>query len=218
MIDEREQRIIAMIDPKPQDKILVIGTGVYPTIEETLFHKYRVKDITSTDISTKNLENALTVLPEVKFIYLNAQEFFPFEDKDFDKIIFTEVLEHLKDEYLPLMEIRRILKAKGSLIISVPKFRWYKIFNPITLFQHEREYSEKQIMDLLVFFGFKIEKRFVGGNIYELFNLWRHLILKHCFNVLDFQGIFQEKINKSYRLGYKGKGQDIIMRVKHEDN
>src|SRR5690606_33049497 len=45
----------------------------------------------------------------------------PFADNTFDKIICSEVLEHLPDYQQVLAEIRRVLKPGGLLAISVPR-------------------------------------------------------------------------------------------------
>lgn len=45
----------------------------------------------------------------------------PFEDNSFDKVICSEVLEHIPDYRAMLAEIDRILKPNGLLAISVPR-------------------------------------------------------------------------------------------------
>ena len=47
----------------------------------------------------------------------------PFPDQSFDRIICSEVLEHIPDVEAALSEINRILKPGGRLAISVP--RWW---------------------------------------------------------------------------------------------
>jgi len=44
----------------------------------------------------------------------------PFPDASFDGVISTEVLEHVPDQSLLLLEIARVLRPGGSLILSVP--------------------------------------------------------------------------------------------------
>lgn len=46
----------------------------------------------------------------------------PYHDNKFDLVICLDVLEHLafKDQPLCLLEIRRVLKENGKLLISVP--------------------------------------------------------------------------------------------------
>jgi len=46
----------------------------------------------------------------------------PFPDNSFDKIICSEVLEHIPDYMQALGEIRRCLKPDGTLAISVPRY------------------------------------------------------------------------------------------------
>ena len=47
-------------------------------------------------------------------------ERFPYEDGQFDAVVCNQVLEHLKQIYLPLSEIHRVLKVGGHAVISVP--------------------------------------------------------------------------------------------------
>lgn len=47
----------------------------------------------------------------------------PFADATFDKVICSEVLEHIPDYHATLEEIRRVLKPGGLLCVSVPR-RW----------------------------------------------------------------------------------------------
>ena len=46
----------------------------------------------------------------------------PFRDASFDKVICSEVLEHVLDDKLALRELVRVLKPEGSMAVSVPSF------------------------------------------------------------------------------------------------
>ena len=46
----------------------------------------------------------------------------PFADDAFDRVICSEVLEHIHDYEAVLTEIRRVLKPSGKLAVSVPRF------------------------------------------------------------------------------------------------
>lgn len=46
----------------------------------------------------------------------------PFKDASFDKVVCSEVLEHLHDDRQGIKELVRVLKANGMLAISVPTY------------------------------------------------------------------------------------------------
>jgi len=48
------------------------------------------------------------------------RERLPFEDEAFDLIVCNQVLEHLKNIFLPLAEMDRMLKTGGYLLIGIP--------------------------------------------------------------------------------------------------
>jgi ubiquinone/menaquinone biosynthesis C-methylase UbiE len=56
-----------------------------------------------------------------KIININLENNpFPFQDQEIDVAICNQVLEHLKNIYLPLSEMDRVLKVGGYLIIGIP--------------------------------------------------------------------------------------------------
>jgi ubiquinone/menaquinone biosynthesis C-methylase UbiE len=85
----------------------------------------------------------------------------PFEDAFFDKVICSEVLEHIPDDKKALAELYRVLKPGGILAVSVPSYFaesvCWKISDDYhnTPGGHIRIYREQQILDLLK--GFKLE-------------------------------------------------------------
>lgn len=44
----------------------------------------------------------------------------PFQDGQYDVVLLMEVLEHVKEPFVAIDEIYRVLKAKGKLIMSTP--------------------------------------------------------------------------------------------------
>jgi SAM-dependent methyltransferase len=65
-------------------------------------------------VDKENTNKSLT------FKVANALEL-PFEDNSFDKVICSEVLEHIPDYQGVLKEIDRVLKPNGVLAVSVPR-------------------------------------------------------------------------------------------------
>src|SRR4030042_2375692 len=75
----------------------------------------------------------------VKQIDLETDKF-PFPDNYFEAVLALDVLEHLRNESFVLTEIRRVLKPKGIVIITVPAYQW--LFNYWDkMLGHQRRYS-----------------------------------------------------------------------------
>ena len=99
----------------------------------------------------------------------------PYQDAEFDKIILSEVLEHLPDDFSALIEIKRVLKPGGVLFITVPNHNYPFMWDPInktieTLFRthiksgfwagiwnmHTRLYTADEIISLIKNAGIEI--------------------------------------------------------------
>jgi glycosyltransferase involved in cell wall biosynthesis/SAM-dependent methyltransferase len=69
---------------------------------------------------------------EVPASLLNSDIFdLPFVDGSFDKVLFSEVLEHLSDDRRGLCELYRILKPGGVLALSVPHAHYPFWWDPL---------------------------------------------------------------------------------------
>ena len=79
----------------------------------------------------------------------------PFQDKIFDKIVCSEVLEHVLDDEQATIELRRVLKDDGELAISVPTYLPETIYWKISEAYHTnpgghiRIYKERQLINML---------------------------------------------------------------------
>ena len=79
------------------------------------------KKVISLDISVTNPKKALEMYPSPNHFGLAADSFkLPFNDKSFDLVIATEIIEHVVDPKLFINELFRTLKPGGKLIISTP--------------------------------------------------------------------------------------------------
>ena len=68
------------------------------------------------------LEGELPPGAGYSFVEADARRL-PFEDETFDRIVVSEVLEHIQEDEPAMAEIRRVLKPSGRAAITVP--RWW---------------------------------------------------------------------------------------------
>lgn len=71
----------------------------------------------------------------------------PFADATFDLVTCFEVLEHLQDDEGTIKEIARVLKAEGTLLLSVPSEYYFEEYK--ALIGHYRHYSPQALAELL---------------------------------------------------------------------
>lgn len=171
----RAKFIIAGIDPKKNDKILDVGCGDGYYLH--LLCSLR-KDIhlTGLDIDSRAILSARRNLrtKKIKLIEADIEKRLPFRKNSFNKVIMSEVAEHLSDDVKGLSEVYRVLKPGGTLCLSVPNKNYSFLWDPISWFleeylnthikkgfwagiwnQHNRLYDEEEIRDRLAEVGFK---------------------------------------------------------------
>jgi len=130
---------------------------------------------------------------EIEFKYCDITKELPFSTDCFDYILLMEVIEHLRNPYVVMPEINRILKKNGSLILSTPnilnlksRFRFlvegvYEYFRETPLDQvknpkevifnlHIVPYRYQELEYLLSVTGFKIKNIFTS--LYEGYGGW----------------------------------------------
>lgn len=101
---------------------------------------------------------------------------FPWRDESFDVIVANQVFEHLKNVWLPMSEIARVLKPGGRLVYSVPNLASFhnrimlgaglqpssiRTFGP-----HIRGFTYRQTRDFLEYGAFLRVDRAVGVGFY----------------------------------------------------
>ena len=98
-------------------KLLDLGCGKVP-----LFEVYR--DFVS-EIICVDWENSLHKNEHLDAtINLNLNEDLEFYDREFDTIILSDVLEHMRYPETILKEMYRIINYKGKILINVPFYYW----------------------------------------------------------------------------------------------
>ena len=175
------RRVIKMLeylDIQPGDLILDMGCGegFYSMIFDQLYDCTVIAvdyDQEILDMAKKWLGGSAKVTFEIGDI-TNLR----FEDNHFDKIVCTEVLEHIPDDVTSSRELYRVLKPGGVLAVTVPNknypFMWDPLnkvreglglghFNPLNGFwggiwayDHKRLYLPSDLKKLLTEANFQV--------------------------------------------------------------
>jgi len=117
---KRLKEIIKLIPDRQYQSILDVGTGVgffLPTLS-LLGEKVIALDNTSIVEAVKYML-AKRDISNVEVCRADIKEI-PFDSESFDLIIATSVLEHVKDLDSAFIELKRVLKKDGTLIIGYP--------------------------------------------------------------------------------------------------
>lgn len=198
---------------KSGDLVLDVGCG---NGQNSLLAAAKVKKVIGFDIDKTQLKIAESEairrgLPNVRFDYVSAAEKLPYDSKQFDKVIFLGVLEHLSKRENILQEIKRVMKPGGRLLLGVPNEMtgWKKLQMSVgvqhfTDPDHELEFTQQTISDLLAKTGFRIASieptafdtpwagliDVVGGislNLYQKLLFWKwNEVKKHPEDSISF--------------------------------
>ncbi|UYP47701.1 hypothetical protein NEF87_003986 [Candidatus Lokiarchaeum ossiferum] len=80
--------------------------------------------------------------------------FLPFQSGTFDLVSALDVIEHVKNDQLAASELVRVLKTKGTLLLSVPhRMKYYS--HQDVIIGHYRRYELNQLRDLFLPLGLK---------------------------------------------------------------
>lgn len=103
---------------------------------------------------TNYYKTADLYLDDVDFPNTDLQNL-KFSSNSIDVFLFNHVLEHIPNDQLALYEVYRTLKLNGFAVITVPgdftKYR-NKIYSPLTVNSHYREYGKEFINQLKFIF------------------------------------------------------------------
>lgn len=116
----RAHYIFSFLKPKKGERMIDLGCGIGLY---TLTLKKKGYDIEGVDLDKNKIKKANYISKKTginaKFSVADIAHL-PFKNNEFDKVIFSDVLEHIKEDTAALKEIARVLKPNGRLIITVP--------------------------------------------------------------------------------------------------
>ena len=152
---------VAGLDPARSALDLGAGDGA---VSATI----RAELLTLADVSATALERARARLPGAAVVELEPDAPLPFADGQFDLVVCTETLEHVRDVQLLLSEARRVLEPGGRLAITTPS-QGPLMFPPDPLTPHLRFFTKRSLRLLLDAMGFDVRalsRR--GGGLFAL--------------------------------------------------
>jgi len=150
----RRDILIKLLEKYPKNsKILDIGCSGGPLISS--LNKIGFNNIYGIDIS----EEAIKICEKrgLRNVLLMRGEKIDFKNEEFDVIIASDILEHVKDENIALKEWRRILRRNGKMIVFVPAFNFLWSSHDEQN-HHYRRYSKATLAKSLKEADFSIER------------------------------------------------------------
>ena len=111
-----------------------------------VFLKKDAKHVTGVDVDIEAAKEAKSECDERSAVLLGDGLRLPFADESFDAVTSFETLEHLLERNAFLIELKRVLRPKGKLVLSTPNANYTKPVNgkPSNPF-HIFEYTPKEL-------------------------------------------------------------------------
>ena len=126
MIDPLEAVDLDLLRLRDGDLVLDMGSGTGRHVLVACQRSCRVvgldSDLESLALAGRyvNLLDSWGVVKASATLMLGWGDQLPFADRSFDRILCTEVLEHIPDDRATIREIMRVLKPGGTVAVSVP--------------------------------------------------------------------------------------------------
>lgn len=111
----RIKRLIEAASINETSKVLEIGCGAGHILD-----RINKGILTGIDISAVQIQRAEKRLGNKAQLIKAPAEHLPFEDESFDRVICTEVFEHVLEPEIVLNEMNRVLKKDGIISLSIP--------------------------------------------------------------------------------------------------
>ena len=145
--------LFSIIKPKLRGEILEVGSGI-GNFTGLLSKESNITAIDLEKKYIKKLKSKFKKAVDIGFGDIEKGKYF-FKDKKFDTVVAINVLEHIKDDFLALDNIYKLLNKGGKLIIIVPAHMFlYSNFDENI--GHFRRYSLASLRNHLNNSGFSI--------------------------------------------------------------
>ena len=127
----RVRTIMRGLDIQEGDRVLDCGCGEGFFLK--MFGEISRARVCGTDADMSLLERARRETSTYGNVEVNCGDIYglPYQGGFFDKIILSEVLEHVPDDGRALTEVKRVLKPGGLLFVTVPNANYPFLWDPI---------------------------------------------------------------------------------------
>ena len=124
----RARSLLSYLDLHDGEKVLDCGCGM--GVYMMMMNRLRNLEIYGVDGDVARLEWAEREGVDARLSRVDIQQL-PFADNSFDKVLMSEVLEHIADDRRAMREVFRVLKPGGTLALSVPHANYPLLWDPI---------------------------------------------------------------------------------------
>ena len=187
--------------PRLRGRILDLGCGVGYGGQILLSANGAIREVVGLDMSPDALEFARQTYAneELRFVQGDAC-CLPFADNSFDAVVSFEAIEHVKEPVALLKEVRRVLKPRGTFLVSTPNKYLTSPLTPWPLNpHHEREWYPQDFVSLVqqhfTVAGLYGQNWFSKTVLFQVFSRDLRTVLKVG---LDRLGIF-DPVRRIYR-------------------
>lgn len=146
--------MFAAIQPYCKGKVLEIGSGIGNMSQFFVEHyDTTLSDIRETYCSMLTQKfSSVPTCRDVRVIDLGKPDFetsYPDMIGQFDTVVALNVVEHIYDDKMALMNCVKLLRSGGNTIILVPAYQWmYNRFDKEV--EHYRRYTKKALQKLFI--------------------------------------------------------------------
>lgn len=143
-----------LLDVRPGHRLLDLGCGDGRHAFAAQRHSAHVVPLDLDGIALKAVHSALAPTPATLVVHGDGTAL-PLADGAFERIIISEVLEHVPDDQTMLNEAARVLAPGGLLAVSVPRWFPERVCWALSASYHEvdgghiRIYRRRQLLNRL---------------------------------------------------------------------